>query len=104
MPVGVTWLDDNVTEVLLLGGDTPRSTTSKLPSGGEEPCKSSEVTTASPRLFVPRSGSMATAMGFWFTATEEEVTAATGVASNGVRLTAETVFEPVLATSAMPVS
>ncbi len=55
----------------LIGGDVPMSTTSSPPNGDDAPFKISEVTTANPRLFVPRSGSMATAMGFWFTATLE---------------------------------
>ena len=38
------------------------------------------------------------------TAIEEAVTVPAGVDSNGMRLMAETLFEPVLATSAMPVS
>ena len=63
MPVGV--LETKPEEIVLLrtGVAKPISTTSSEPVGPRPLLKVTAVTTAMPWLFVPRSGSMATAIG-----------------------------------------
>src|SRR5712692_7388953 len=63
IPVGVLETKPEETVVLRAGGLTPISTTSKAPEGAEPLLNATEVTTAMPWLLMPRSGSMATAMG-----------------------------------------
>src|SRR5436190_11442665 len=104
MPVGVAERNEAVAVADLTGVVAPMSTPSKAPCGLEAPLTWRQVTTARPRPLVPRSGSMATAMGFWSTATLVGARAPIGVAVSGVRSIVETVFEPVLAITARFVS
>src|SRR5438034_10357384 len=101
MPVGVAERKEAVADADLAGVAAPMSTPSKAPCGLEAPLTWRQVTTARPRPLVPRSGSMATAMGFWSTATVPGVRVPMGLAVRGVRSMVETVFELVLATTAM---
>src|SRR5438876_11026813 len=104
MPVGVEERKEAVADADLTGVVAPMSTPSKAPCGLEAPLTWRQVTTASPRPLVPRSGSIATAIGFWSTATLLGVSVPIGLAVRGVRSMVVTVFEPVLATTARFVS
>src|SRR5439155_13136042 len=104
MPVGVAVTVPTAAVVLLVGVAPPISRASRTPIGAEPLTNCVAVTTARPRLFVPRSGSMAIAMG--------EVSTAMGVAvrdvggddpNNKARLISETLLLPVFVTRAAPV-
>src|SRR2546429_9064581 len=66
-----------------MGVVAPMSTASRAPNGDEAPLSMRQDTTARPRPLEPRSGSMATAMGFWSTATLTGARVPMGVAGNG---------------------
>src|SRR5260221_1316596 len=100
MPVGVGGRKE--AEVDRTGVAKPMSTPTRVPNV-EEPADW-QVTTARPRPLVPRSGSMATAMGFWSTATVPIVRVPMGLAVSGVRSIVLTVLEPVFAMTARFVS
>src|SRR5438132_8489937 len=100
MPVGVEERNEVEAEAERIGVVEPMSTPSRAPSGLEAPLTWRQVTTARPRPLVPRSGSIATAMGFWSTATVPGVRVPMGLAVSGVRSMVETVFELVLAMTA----
>src|SRR6266853_1961152 len=102
MPVGVEERKEADADTDLAGAVEPISTPSRAPSGLEAPLTWRQVTTARPRPLVPRSGSIAKAMGFWSTATRPGASVPTGLAVSGVRSMVETVFEPVLVTTATP--
>ena len=90
--------------VLFAGVALPISIASRTPIGAEPLMSCKAVTTARPRLFVPRSGSIATAIGPWSIEIDVEVSEVAGVEeSNGVRLICETVLLAVLAIRAAPV-
>src|SRR2546421_9424307 len=105
MPVGVEERKEAVADADLTGVAAPMSTPTREPAGLEAPLTWRQVTTARPRPLVPRSGSMATAMGFWSTATvlgasvPIVLVALLGSCAIGVRSIVETVFELVLATT-----
>src|SRR2546429_7968812 len=83
MPVGVEERKEAVADADLTGVAAPMSTPSRAPCGLEAPLTWRQVTTARPRPLVPRSGSMATAMGFWSTATVPGVRVPMGLAGGG---------------------
>src|SRR5438445_7893134 len=100
MPVGVAERKEAVADADLTGVAAPMSTPSKAPSGLEAPLTWRQVTTARPRPLVPRSGSIATAMGFWSTATVPGVRGPRGLAVSGGRSMVERGVELVLAMTA----
>src|SRR2546430_17113223 len=93
MPVGVEERKEAVADADLTGVAAPMSTPSRAPCGLEAPLTWRQVTTARPRPLVPRSGSMATAMGFWSTATVPGVRVPMGLAVSGGRSKGEKGFE-----------
>src|SRR5579862_281565 len=104
IPVGVAVTLPTVAEVLFAGTVPPRSTSSRTPRGDPPARSCSAVTTANPRLLVPRSGSMATAMGDWSTPMEVAVSdVAAPEPNSSARSSSDTVLVPVLVISAAPV-
>ena len=92
------------TVALFTGLAPPISMASKTPVGAEPLTSSSAVTTAKPRLLVPRSGSMAIAIGEVSMEMEVAVKEVAGEEPvSNAKLISETVLLPVLATSAAPV-
>src|SRR5215467_3501417 len=87
--------------VLSVGVAAPISATAKAPEGGAPGIIRSEVTTAMPWLLVPRSGSMATAVGCWKPPMLTGVSEVAGeLPKRRLRLISEIVLLPVLATMA----
>src|SRR5229473_1823315 len=110
IPVGVAERKEVDAELDLIGVVAPMSTPFRAPNGEDPPLRVKQVTTASPRPFVPRSGSIATAMGFWSTATVRGASVPMvllellGSWAIGVRSMVETVLEVELAMTARFVS
>src|SRR5207248_7393221 len=91
IPVGVN-VTPAPTDVLFAGDVEPMSTASSTPVG-ELLVSASAVTTAKPLLFVPRSGSIAMAMGAVSTPIEVAVNGVADVGGDSKpRLISETVF------------
>src|SRR5215471_21226048 len=98
MPVGVAVTLPIAAVVLFAGVAIPMSTESSTPLGKAALFNRNAVTTARPRLFVPRSWSMAIAIGSVSTAIV--VTGVAVVVDKDARFGWDSVFEPVFATSA----
>src|SRR5437867_10998653 len=100
MPVGVEVRNDVEAEADRTGVVEPMSTPSRAPEGLEAPLTRRQVTTASPRALVPRSGAIATAIGLWSTATLLGGSVPMGLAVRGVSSMVVAVVEPGWATTA----